>query len=275
MYVTSHYIENDSEVIGESDRYDWQGELIESQTKRVRKKRQLQAASQASHTVRKDEPQAGTIVLVANVTMLDEYLVGTARSPFRNTRSNYIIILRYIFKDWKEHVERVLRKLWRIYGIVNVLLLAPCLDSGEELLASYFPYAINASIVDPIADDFGATKWKGISEMDYSMKWLRKLIRMNGFPFRVSIFKRYPTAIKPPDLTDIMMRSYYNRAMKFSGGFGGFDGMVLGNIAEKMNFRTKVVSPTLSDFGWVDLNGSVFGKLTVAFYISPLTFLFI
>lgn len=259
--MTYYDADNESDIAGESDRFDWQGDVIvPRKPSTVRRKRQLATFNHKDSTFRKDEPQAGSIVIVANITVLDEYLVGTARSPFRTPRSSYIIILRNAHDDWQEDVERVLRKLWRVYGIVNALLLAPCLDSGEEMVATYFPYAVNKSIVDPLANDFGATTFTPISDMDFPMRFLRKLKQMNGFPFRVSIFDRYPTAIKPPDVSEIVQRSYYNRAMRFSGGFGGFDGMVLGNIADKMRFRTIVVTPSISDFGWVDRNGSSFGK---------------
>lgn len=261
MYVTRYDIDNENDVIGESDRFDWQGEIIVSRKSRSRFKRQSEINKLESDTFRKDESQSGYIVVVSNITVLDDYLVGTARSPFRSPRSSFIILVRYETKDWKEQVHRVLRKLWLVYGIVNAVLMTPCLGTTEDLVATYYPYYINESIIDPTADDYGAIEWTAISNMDYLLKLLQKLCVMNGFPFRVSIFNRFPTAITPPDVTDIVRRSYFNRAMQFSGGFGGFDGMVLGNIAEKMQFRTIVVKPTISDFGWVESpgNGSSFG----------------
>lgn len=256
--VTNYDMNYESDAIGESDRYDWQGELVKPRVTQ-RFKRQSQLFSNSRNTLRKDEPQRGIMVIVKNITVLDNYLVGTGRSPFRTPRSNYVIVLRNIMESWKEHSDRVLRKLWRVYGIVNVILLAPCSDSGEDVVASYFPFEVNASIADPEASDYGAIRWIPMDELDYSPTLLRKLGHMNGYPFRVSIFQRYPTALKPPELSPIMQQAYYSRATKFSGGFGGFDGMVLGNMAEKMGFRTVVVSPRGNDFGYIGNNGSYFG----------------
>lgn len=73
------------------------------------------------------------MVLVENVNVLDEYLIGTAREPFLAPRMYYIIVLRRVSKGWMDHGAIVMDKLWKDYGIINAIILAPCADYGEEV----------------------------------------------------------------------------------------------------------------------------------------------
>lgn len=70
------------------------------------------------------------------------------------------------------------------------------------------------------------------------------------------------------------MNSYYNDGMKYSGGFGGSDGLVLGNIAKAINFRTQIVRPMDDLFGYKKENGTFIGKLKESRYSTfPIAFL--
>lgn len=88
---------------------------------------------------------------------------------------------------------------------------------------------------------------------------IRKLRTLNGFPLRVSIFERYPTALLRKDLPEIFLDSYYSHGMKYSGGFNGFDGLVLGNMAQQLNFRAHIVKPIANDYGYKLENGTFIG----------------
>lgn len=246
--------------IDHSDEYNWQGEPFETRQGNCGSDRTKREVVRVES--RRDSPQKGLIVIVKNVAVLDNYLVGPARSPFRNPHNNYIIIVRLIDAAWQNTSNRVLRKLWLHYGIVNVLLMAPCAESGTNQFATFYPFNIDTSIVNATADDYGAVSWTNITDTQISSELLKKLGKMNGYPFRVSFFPRYPTALQPKQMSEVSRRSYFNRAMHLSGGFGGFDATILGNLAWKMDFRTIVVRPSVSDFGYVDANGSVFGEIS-------------
>lgn len=82
---------------------------------------------------RKDEPEMGALVVVEHIVLLDEYLVGTARRPFRDPRKYYIIVVRHIESGWKERAALVMERLWKDYGVINALIMAPCSDSDEEV----------------------------------------------------------------------------------------------------------------------------------------------
>lgn len=301
MIISSRHLTYEDDRIGYSDRYSWQGTLFplrpaQQQTaQRTRRKRQApaigdEAAVPAVTTPgRKDEPQHGILVIVESLQILDDYLTGSARSPFRSPRDNYIVIVRFSSdnatdvnnsttagRGWPEQVESIVRRLWTDYGIANVYLMAPCEDASDGTVgtvASYFPFLLrstNDSAAPPdggeplTADEYGRCRWWTVDRIEYSMSSLRRMANMRGYPFRVSIFERYPTALPVNRMSQVLARSYFNNIARLSGGFAGFDGLVLGNMAERLNFRSVVVSPSGgSDFGWVGANGSFYGELEI------------
>lgn len=290
--------------ISPSDHYNWQGTPFplrpaQQPANRTRRKRQTASSSTATPG-RKDEPEQGILVIVETIQVLIKYLTGSARSPFRSPRDNYIVIVRFVNavasdpndkknttttddRSWSEMVEIILQRMWTEYGIENVFLMAPCIDAMQsdadignstigDMVATYYPFAlgsVNASTTaaDPdngamlTAEQFGRCRWTTIDRIEYTMRTLRRLDNMHGFPFPVSIFERYPTAWPVVRMSSVLAQSYFNRAARSAAGFAGFDGLVLGNMAERLNFRTVVVAPSGdSDYGWVDANGTYYGE---------------
>lgn len=80
-----------------------------------------------------------------------------------------------------------------------------------------------------------------IKQFDYTDNWiLQKAYSLNQFPLTVSIFERYPTMVST--LPKYFAQTQYARGMKISG-YGGVDGLILGNLAEKMDFLVNVIQP--------------------------------
>lgn len=82
---------------------------------------------------------------------------------------------------------------------------------------------------------------------------------MNKFPLKFTIFERYPTMITklPPYFVD----NYLNHGMKHSG-FAGIDGLLLGNLAEEIDFTVQPVqSPDKVTWGQKLENGSFTGTI--------------
>lgn len=120
-----------------SDTYTWSGKQFESRPQRPmineRKKRQLVTRKRPT---RKDEPELGSLVIVDTISILDNYLKGPPRRPFNNQRTYFVLLVRLMEENWKIDVENLLEKLWRDYGIINVILLTPC--GGDKVLISLF-----------------------------------------------------------------------------------------------------------------------------------------
>lgn len=74
---------------------------------------------------------------------------------------------------------------------------------------------------------------------------LNKAENFRGHPFRASMFQRYPTLIPATNLPYTFRSSYFTNAANYAAGYGGFDGLVLGNLAKLHNFQVKEIK---SDF---------------------------
>lgn len=133
------------------------------------------------------------------------------------------------------------------------LILTRSLVSSVCLIKESFPFSDSRSfrIEDPfdpdpdvhvdhrLKDSWGAMKWIAMADIDLDSGWLlRKGKNFRGYPFKASIFRRYPTMIQSNTLLKSFLNSQYANGAKYSGGFAGFDGLVLGNLAQIYNFQT-------------------------------------
>lgn len=82
-------------------------------------------------------------------------------------------------------------------------------------------------------------KWVELDDIDLESGWLLlKGKNFKGYPFKASTFKRYPTMVERNALPKTFLNTFYASGVKYSGGLAGFDGFVLGNLAQVFNFTT-------------------------------------
>lgn len=82
----------------------------------------------AVNRTRQDEPIFGSIVLVECTDLIDDYLIGYPRRPFNYPRANFIIVT-YKLEDgkaWATTANRIMSRLWNIYGVLNALIMSTC-----------------------------------------------------------------------------------------------------------------------------------------------------
>lgn len=86
-----------------------------------------QRAKQYNGT-RDDSPSHGSLVLVEYSKLIDGYLVGYPRRPFRQPRANFIIVVYKleVTTSWETTASRVLSRLWQTYGVLNALIMSTC-----------------------------------------------------------------------------------------------------------------------------------------------------
>lgn len=77
-------------------------------------------------------PEEGVFVIAENVSIIDEYLYGSPRMPFRANRRIFVIAITKP-EDWdfEKRVRKMLRRLWQDYAVADVILITPCNDDPE------------------------------------------------------------------------------------------------------------------------------------------------
>lgn len=120
------------EHVSYSETFSWQGEKFrrrpgEERRLVYRKKRSLDTDPPTSWSKRTDEPEAGIFIIADSIKIIDDYLVGTPRRPFRFPRQIYVIAITGADEYKFEQIsERLLEKMWKDYAIGNVIIITPC-----------------------------------------------------------------------------------------------------------------------------------------------------
>lgn len=123
----------------------------------------------------------------------------------------------------------------------------------------YDPFYINTSNPNPLSSSFGRCTWTPIEEFQFDNKLLRKLASLNQFPLRVSLFPRYPTVLLPSEVPAVFAKSYFSRVSNKTNNYTGLDAIVLGNMAEAINFKPDIRKPIGNDYGYKLSNGTFIG----------------
>lgn len=108
--------------------------------------------------------------------------------------------------------------------------------------------------------NYGATTWLSIGEFSFETISFKQFNNFNGYPLKVSMFHRYPTAVDQTKqkLPRSILASYFSDAFQYSHNFGGIDGLVLGNVAWILNF-TIIIKDSNNHYGDRTSNGSFVG----------------
>lgn len=122
------------------------------------------------------------------------------------------------------------------------------------MIRTYFPYTrINAST-------WGLHQSFNLTEIDFNKTDLfRKFDDLQGFPLKVTIFRRDPTALKSYEFPKAFRSSYLMRDAWRADEYSGVDGLMLANAAKSMNFTTVNVPQIGIDFGFKLSNGTFVG----------------
>lgn len=87
---------------------------------------------------------------------------------------------------------------------------------------------------------------------------MQKEYKLNGCPIEASVFERYPSMIK--EIPEYFGSTEMAKAIKKSG-YGGYDGLVLGNLAEQMDFTVNAIFPSDNKTYGFKENGTFTGTL--------------
>lgn len=109
--------------------------------------------------------------------------------------------------------------------------------------------------------EWGQTERIHLADLDYNRTDLfKKYKNLNGFPLRINIFPRYPTAVKADELPTPFVNSYLMNDVWRADGYGGVDGFLLANAAKMLNFTVVNIPQIGIDYGFKSGNGTFVGK---------------
>lgn len=268
-----------------ADTFTWDGKPFEKRTNQsktvyTRRKRNVQPIDGTVSSVRGEETETGSLIIADKISVISRYLKGPARRPFLWPRNLYVIIIHNALEsNFQQKTENVMIKLWKDYGIADAILMMPCNGNSNvrdfvvffycdvnlsfflcryfQLIGTYFPFK-RADKTN--SHRWGIFQWLNLIDIDYQDKYLlRKFDNLNKYPLKISMFPRYPTALEPEEMPDIFLTSYFMKVLNESRGYGGIDGLLLGNMAIKLNFSAVIVAPNGSDFGYRLSNGIFIG----------------
>lgn len=124
----------------------------------------------------------------------------------------------------------------------------------------YDPFVNSRDLGITDADEWGVFSQLKMKYLNLSDPWiLQKESNLNGFPLTFTVFERYPTMVA--DVPPAFGRSYIAAGMHETG-YGGIDGLILGNLAKYLNFTTIIMNPnSVDNYGDKKMNGSFTGTL--------------
>lgn len=88
----------------------------------------------------------------------------------------------------------------------------------------------------------------------------KKLKNFNGVPLKVSMFERFPSSVEWKQLPYFIRHRYSSKRIKLK--LGGFDGLVLSNIAKILNFTPQIIDNN-DCYGYLLKDGSFSGKQNI------------
>lgn len=137
-----------------------------------------------------------------------------------------------------------------------------------QIIHSFFPYRRSVNKNKLI---FGTLERINLMDINFTRtELLKKFKNLHGYPLRVTIFHRYPTALKVDELPQAFTGSYLMNDIWRSDGYTGVDGFILACAAKAMNFTAVNIPQVGIDFGWKADNGTFVGKMNSSQLFIPM-----
>jgi hypothetical protein len=200
----------------------------------------------------------GYVIVAWHPAVLHQFLDQDYRTVVPKVRATYA--LQFIFstthlcKTVKIEMDNLLRRLWLEYNVVNVIAQSMCSCDTSKIYI-FRPFIKTDNL-------WGLTEYYHLQEVVTNFRVITNPLKnFNRFPLSISIFEQFPLATKRlPKL--LRYNTIYNN-LTWSQGFAGVDGLMLGTIAEYLNFDVVPFGTTTeANYGIVLPDG----KSTGSFY---------
>jgi hypothetical protein len=199
----------------------------------------------------------GYVIIAWHPSVLHQFLDQDHQIVLPKIRASYA--LQFIFstkslcKTIKTEMDNILRRLWLDFNVVNVIAQTTCSCDTSEIYI-YRPFVKTDNL-------WGLTEYYQLQEVVTNFRVIANpLTDFSRLPLKVSIFEKFPTAIRT--LPKLLQNNPIYKNLTWSKGFGGFDGLMLGALAEQLNFDVVPFGTrTKMNYGVIFPNGTTTGSL--------------
>ncbi|XP_060521138.1 uncharacterized protein LOC132698826 [Cylas formicarius] len=160
------------------------------------------------------------------------------------TKAGHLFLVIFCSNNSSAAIEEILEKFWERFGVLNVIIFI------DSKIVVYKPFRNTRG-------HFGkAETYQTAGIQTNTNTIINDVKRLNGYPIRVSMLERQPTALRHLPLGLQGISIYKNKR------FFGEDGMILSGLSEIMNFTiTFIDDPNAQIYGKVLDNGTATGTL--------------
>jgi hypothetical protein len=200
----------------------------------------------------------GYVIIAWHPAVLHQFLDQDYRIVVPKVRATYA--LQFIFstthlcKTVKIEMDNLLRRLWLEYNVVNVIAQTMCSCDTSKIYI-FRPFIKTDNL-------WGLTEYYHLQEVVTNFRVITNPLKnFNRFPLSISIFEQFPLATKR--LPKLLRYNPIYKNLTWSQGFVGVDGLMLGTMAEYLNFEIVPFGDTTTiNYGYVLPDG----KSTGSFY---------
>jgi hypothetical protein len=198
----------------------------------------------------------GYFIIVWDVATLHRFLDDDYQIVIPDARATYS--LHFVFtssetcQDVKYELSGILRRFWIDYQVVNVIAQTPCLCDHQQVYI-YRPFVRTNS-------SWGVTNIYTLQEINNNFRLITNpLGNLNRIPLPTAVFPTHLNAVR--DLPKLLNNNPIYRNLTWSKGFVGKDSMILGTLAESLNFDVILIGDKKRNFDLIYPNGTISGVL--------------
>jgi hypothetical protein len=195
-------------------------------------------------------------IIVWDVATLHRFLDDDYQIVIPDARATYS--LHFVFtssetcQDVKYELSGTLRRFWIDYQVVNVIAQTPCSCDHQQVYI-YRPFVRTNS-------SWGVTNIYTLQEINNNFRLITNpLGNLNRIPLPIAVLTNHLNAVR--DLPKLLNNNPIYRNLTWSKGFVGKDGMILGTLAESLNFDVILIGDKKRNFGLIYPNGTISGVL--------------
>jgi hypothetical protein len=173
----------------------------------------------------------GYVIIAWHPSVLHQFLDQDNQTVLPKIRATYalqfIFSEKHLCKTIKTEMDNILRRLWIEFNVVNVIAQTPCSCDTSEIYI-YRPFVKTDNL-------WGLTEYYHLQDVTSKFRVITNpLTDLNGCSLKISIFERFPSAVK--NLPRMFLHNPIYKNLTWSKGFGSVDGLILGILAEHLNF---------------------------------------